>query len=204
MICPFAVWRPGPPNKVNPPSRWGKGAVLHSAEGSLIGAFDKLDSTTQVSWHFTVAVSGTIYQHYDTVRQCWHAHAAGNGPWLGIEHENEYTNGYPNHNPLNGAQLAATIRLLKWLRDAEGWPAVARKGELWEHNEIIGNATLCPSGRIPWPTIITALTQLPDYRDFAPAADSVSHFLRNGISFSNLIPADRSVFLEVADLVRAA
>jgi hypothetical protein len=165
MICPFAIWRPGPVWKVNgadvgtPWPRSNTGAVLHSSEGNLAGAFRVLDGPAELSWHFTVAVDGTLFQHYDSRLQCWHAHAAGNVAYVGIEHENEYSNGSPNHWPITDAQVDTDRKLIRWLSTvAESW-APSRgypngRKTLWEHNEVPGNATACPSGRIRWADIL--------------------------------------------------
>jgi hypothetical protein len=162
VIAPFAIWYPGLLAKTNVGARRSKGAVLHSAEGSLNGAFGRLrDPNAQVSWHFTVALDGTIYQHYDSSIQCWHAHAAGNVNYVGIEHENAYTLGHPNHDPETDAQLNADVQILEWLSSGENWDGYQRREELWEHNEIPGNWTDCPSGRIRWGDIAVIVAPVP-------------------------------------------
>lgn len=163
MIVPWAIWYPGPAEKVNTYQRWGKGAVLHSSEGSLNGALGRLrDPAAEVSWHFTNALDGRLYQHYDTKKQCWHAHANGNVRYIGIEHENAYTNGKPNHDPITDAQLQTDINLLREIGADEGWSQFALRDTLWEHNWIPGNSTICPSGRIRWDELIAALSPQKD------------------------------------------
>src|SRR3954454_17405963 len=90
--CPFAVRHDGPATKVDGGWRTGLGAVLHSADGSLEGAFGELakvsgakPSDWQKSWHFTVDDSG-IFQHYPLEAQTWHAGPAANPYYVGIEH----------------------------------------------------------------------------------------------------------------------
>lgn len=175
MIIPWATWYPGPTDKINTGARWGKGAVLHSSEGSLDGALRRLmDPTAEVSWTFTNALDGRLFQHYNTLAQCWHAHAYGNVRFIGIEHENAYTNGRPNHDPITDAQLATDIRLLREIGEAEGWDGYVLRDTLWEHNWIPGNSTQCPSGRIRWDELIAGL---------APSKDTpltIGVYLRNG------------------------
>lgn len=150
---PGAIWRPGPAWKTNGAPRHGKGIILHSAEGSLGGAFGQLDGPIELSWPFTNDLDGTLYQHYEIEAQCWHAHAA-NGVYVGVEHPNEYTNGHPNHNPFTPAQVATDNALIAWLAALEAWPGWIRRQTLWEHNEADSVPTNCPSGRVPWAQIV--------------------------------------------------
>ncbi len=147
----------GPHAKQNAFARSGRGAVLHSAEGSLSGALGILDGPREVSWHFTVALDGTLYQHYDTIASCWHAHAIGNVNYIGVEHENAYTDGQPNHEPFTDAQVNTDVRLLQWLNEGP----YALHSTLWEHNWIPGNPTSCPDGRVPWEKIMAELNPQP-------------------------------------------
>ena len=83
-----------------------------------------------------------------------------NRRFWGIECEG----GGPNNmgEPLTALQLAALIGVVKWLwANHTPYPFERRVGA-WEHNEMTryGSApTSCPSGRIPWDTIITALQE---------------------------------------------
>lgn len=158
MICPFATQAPAPLSKTNPGPRAGRGAVLHSAEGSISGLINRVkDAGSGVSWHFSVALDGTIFQHYDTDKQCWHAHASGNVSFIGVEHENAYTNGAPNHDPETDAQVEADVKLLEWLNEGP----YQRQVSLWEHHELPGNSTTCPNGRIRWDDILAGLNPVP-------------------------------------------
>lgn len=160
-LIPGLIWSSGPFPKVNAGSLQRKGAVLHSSEGSLNGAMGRLAGPAQVSWHVTIDVDGTGYQHYEIDKQCWHAKAEGNVNYLGIEFPNQYTNGSPDHRPLTQAQVNKAIEVLKFVFDL--WGLRARRitsdflKTLWEHNEVPGNATACPSGRIPWDAIVAGL-----------------------------------------------
>ena len=87
-----AIQRPAPVNKTGGYS-WGNhrdgiGAVVHSAAGSLAGAFSRLDGAASVSWHFTVAQDGQVHQHYEDITlACWHAREVANRRHVGIECE---------------------------------------------------------------------------------------------------------------------
>ncbi len=189
MICDFAIQHLGPPQKKNQGARSGRGVVMHSAEGSLEGTLKVLDSvSSQVSWHFTVALDGTLYQHYDTTIQAWHAHSVGNINYVGVEHENAYTDGHPNHDSFSAAQVATDIRLLKWLHDNEGWDGYDRRIFLWEHNEVPGNNTVCPSARVPWLVIMAGLV-MPSPTPTPPAQPTEMQALRALVRAGSIIAA---------------
>ncbi len=154
------------------------GEVKHSAVGFLPAIFSQLDGPTQVSWHFSIAFNGTIYQHYPVAGICWHA---GSARWnidtVGIEHEG----GAPgNENePLTVAQTVATTQLTAWLAEQFGrtggyarYPAAAQWW-LLEHRQI--HATACPSGRIPWDAILQALSGPVEPPAGLPTVAQVAH-----------------------------
>ena len=157
MRYPGADWRPGPSKKQGYPgvtSRAGKGAVLHSMEGSLAAALGELDRPErQASWHFSNPRVGRLLQHYEVEAVAWHAGPVANKLYVGIEHE-----GIAGQ-PLTSDQVTNDVGLLKWLSGQEQWPGFARYQTLFEHNEFM--ATACPSGRIPWAEVIARLTQTP-------------------------------------------
>lgn len=149
MRYPAAIWRPGPAQKQNSVPRNGKGAVLHSMEGSLASALAELDRPSrQASWHFSNGKNGLL-QHYEIEAATWHAGPSANPYYIGIEHEGKAG------EPLTELQIAQDIGLLRWLAQVEGWPGFTRHVTLFEHNEFM--QTSCPSSRIPWARIIAAL-----------------------------------------------
>lgn len=202
--CPFALWYPGPTDKVNPWPRIGKGAVLHSAEGSLGAALARLEDDAlpapgqpdlRVSWHFTVALDGTILQHYELEAQTWHATATGNPYYVGIEHEGSVATG-----PETDAQVQSDIRLCRWIASVDGWPAFTRDGDgrtLWEHNQLF--ATACPSGRIRWPDILKELNMpTPDVNATIAALVSAAQFVRMNWNLGDLSDGDKAAIRWVA------
>jgi len=132
--------------------RHGKGAVVHSAEGSLEGAFSVLRGPRQASWHFSVAKDGRVFQHYLLNVWTWHAGPA-NDRYAGVECEGVAG------EALTEAQLAALVGLLRWIAEQESWPGFVRGQTLFEHNEFM--ATACPSGRIPWDAVIARCRGAP-------------------------------------------
>jgi N-acetyl-anhydromuramyl-L-alanine amidase AmpD len=118
-------------------------------EGSLASAFGVLSATErQVSWHFSMARDGALWQHYPVSAQTWHARS-GNVRYLGVEHEGVAG------EPWTDAQVEADVRLLLWLDEG---PYV-RGTTLMEHREI--SATACPSGRVRWDDILAGLEGTP-------------------------------------------
>jgi N-acetylmuramoyl-L-alanine amidase len=171
---PWAVWRPGPPSKrgyggvTSNSLDWKEGEVKHSAEGSLAAMFAVLDSDRQASWHFSLPKAGPVrvYQHYELEDICWHCglpgdmrhdtSLIGNITLIGEEHEGRLS------EPLTPWQLENTILLSRELRarcPAIGRRPPALRANLWEHNWL--SSTACPSGRIPWASIIPALSIPP-------------------------------------------
>ena len=142
-----------------------EGEVKHSAEGPLASLFHELDRPDRTaSWTFSLAQDGLVYQHYPLEWRAWHAGVMGdrrfdtsligNLTLVGEEHEG----GGPNNpsEPLTELQRASSIRLTRDVRRLcphIGPPAL--RVNLWEHNWL--SPTSCPSGRIPWPQILTAL-----------------------------------------------
>ncbi len=150
--CDFAERVDGAAGKVNPGTLYATGAVLHSAEGpedSMISIVQSLHSG--VSWHFSVMKDGRLLEHYPIEAKCWHAHAVGNEHYIGIEHEGVAG------EPETDEQVGTDIRLLAWLGETLSWSGFERGVQLWEHHEVPGNATACPSGRIRWDDIIVGL-----------------------------------------------
>ncbi len=176
--CPFAKVVIGGPGKWNQGALHATGAVLHSAEGYLGHILAEVQGPVQLSWHFTVGYDGALFEHYPIETKCWHAHAAGNEHYLGIEHEGVAG------EPETDAQVATDIRLLAWLGQTLGWPGFERGVQLWEHHEVPGNATACPSDRIRWGSILDGLQPAP-----APVIDGIGVVLDDGTDIGNILPA---------------
>ena len=150
-LLPGSASKSGYPNKGN---REGKGVVVHSAEGwrpSMESGL--LNPSLAKSWHFSVYLDGHVQQHYPLETMTWHAKTPANYNYAGIECE-----GIAG-TPVGGVQLDSLVNLLKWQREQEGWTETKRGVTLWEHNEFV--ATACPSGRIPWDTILAEMAVAP-------------------------------------------
>jgi N-acetyl-anhydromuramyl-L-alanine amidase AmpD len=122
-----------------------EGVVLHSAEGHFSAGNTPIGLmvSRDVSWHFTVFEDGRVQQHFPLSASCWHSGGlhGENRRLIGVEHEGVGT-------PLTAPQLASSLVLVRWLAEVCGWGPLARRVNLWEHNEI--SSTTCPNGRIPW------------------------------------------------------
>lgn len=187
---PGAEWRPGPEwkqgydffgGRVN--HNLGKGVAGHSAEGSYQGCLAVLDGPRQASWTLTFRKVGPPVQHYDLNAITWHCgrygdaggQVAGNGCLLGVECEGKAG------EPLTQNQVNELTAFLKWYWKVHelGEPSRPDKeqtfpylpiprildDELWEHNEI--SSTDCPSGRIPWQTLIEGMTMASQTEEWA-------------------------------------
>lgn len=144
MICPFAIWEPGPTANTYAGDNPGTGVVLHSAEGRWSDTYRPPDTMKQqgVSWHFTVEQDGSLWQHMPMTARAWHAGSTyGNFNLIGIEHEGV------KGEPLTPLQLQASVRLVKWIAGERGWKPERGK-TLFEHREL--SQTTCPNDRIPW------------------------------------------------------
>ena len=200
---PFCIKRPGPLNKRGYdgiPTRTlaeVEGEVKHSMEGYMAGAEGRLmapltsDPYTQASWHISVPKLGPPVQYYPLEATCWHAglpgdrrfdtSLVGNLTLIGEEHEDAPT------NVLNADQIHWSSEISKAVRSL--CPRVAAKPpalgvNLWEHRML--SATSCPSGLIPWPTILAALkeeemalTQAEFNKMFLEAAKSLKYPARD-------------------------
>ena len=168
-VCPFAAWRPGPPEKVHgviAPT----GITGHSAVGYRYGLYDVLDSPyVPWGWQFSVFYDGAIEQHYDTTALVWHGHASSEFA-IGIEHEGGFS---PEDEPLRPAQLASSIRLMQWIGKEHGFPLKrSQPGRtLHEHNEFANKP--CPSNRIPWELYEEAEVPAGDATPFVTARESL-------------------------------
>lgn len=148
-----------------------EGEVKHSAEGHLEALLGELDRPSrQASWHFSVAKSGVVYQHYPIFGEgsvTWHCGLPGDRSFdtsfignITLVGE-EYEGGGPNSpgEPLTESQYAASLRLSRDIRALcphVGASPPALRRSLWEHNWL--SSTSCPSGRIPWDRLVQDLT----------------------------------------------
>lgn len=139
-----------------------EGEVKHSMEGRLAGALAVLDGPRQASWTFSLPNSGPPLQHYPLEVITWHAGLAGdrrtdtsllgNLTLIGEEHED-----WPD-NKLTPNQIHWTTEISKFVRancPVVGAAPPTLRRNLWEHRWL--SATSCPSGLIPWTTIIEGL-----------------------------------------------
>lgn len=144
-------------------------------------------------------LDGDFYQHYPLTARCWHATAA-NFDYFGIEDEgvgDKSLNPVPDPT-LSEHQIQNAVRAIKDLEIYTGkkasrfWPS-DQFLSLCEHNEVIrigGTATACPSGRIPWQTILTRLETMPTDQDEINALLALAHFIRNGWNLNALSDFD--------------
>jgi hypothetical protein len=166
----WAEWVPNPNmnlesphNKVHPGVNAGKnGIACHSMEGWLRGAkfipraFAPFPpATNDLSNMFTLAVDGSLYQHYPVTSKCWcSGNLEANSTTWSVEAEGTAI------SPLSISQRQTMLRLFgEWeshtgLKATRGdghevmWWAYRLSPEdrtIWQHNEIA--ATACPSGR---------------------------------------------------------
>lgn len=177
--APFATRRNGPAWKVGyscagetGPKR---GDVKHSAEGGWGGIHSVLSGSRQASWHFTVGYD-RVEQHYPISAHCWHAGdtdndggVAANIDLVGIEHLGVAG------EPLTPYQVKMTVEISRFCAKQsgrsryerfDGWSPDERG--LWllvEHNEVSNQPTDCPSGRVPWASILQQLEEGEDMAD---------------------------------------
>lgn len=164
MITPdgwfdWAIKHPGPQAK----SGYGglkdsdaQGVVYHSAEGyraTLLALVDNMQR--EASWTASNMKNGDFIQHYPATRIVWtNGSKQANILYRGIESEGMAG------EPLTDAQVANLTRCAQDMAEFFNWPAIERKAQLWEHNEMkpLGSLpTACPSGRIPWDKVLGGL-----------------------------------------------
>lgn len=180
----WAERRPGPPDKVYTQRNTAEWFLPHSAVGYYNGWASRLFDISRLadgsftpnaaaSVHGWVEQDGRVYQHYPFTASCW---ASGNRipNTRGIAFE--HAGGPPSNlsEPLTPEQVDADVRILKelavwaqrpagyWQRNPDARPAGKT---LWEHNEMVAfgsAATACPSGRVPWDTILKRLATEDD------------------------------------------
>lgn len=171
----WAIRTPGPMRKVNkdtngtPLFNTAQGIFLHSAEGYKDNLLD-LAVNGPLSWHLSNCIDGELHQHYPLTVQTWHASAA-NPRYIGMEDEGvgDIKLGRPDPT-LYPLQIDNAVRVIKELSEWRRWTpkrpvsATDTTHTLWEHTEVPrigGSGTACPSGRIPWDTILARLAVPP-------------------------------------------
>lgn len=147
--------------------------MIHSAEGSLAGAFSVLDGPRQASWHFFVTKTGEVYQHVDTDEIAWtNGSREANTKFWGIECEGVVG------EALTEPQFQALVQVVRWLWATHQVGAAVRQETLFEHREMTrfgAPATSCPSGRIPWAALINEL------EDDMPTAEEIRAIVREEV-----------------------
>jgi len=163
-------WLPGATRRDAPASKHGyggvpepqakQGVVFHSMEGSLAAALGELDKLSrQASWTFSNPKSGPMLQHYPVGFHTWASGSdVANVRFTSVEHEGVAG------ELLTSSQVANDVALLKWMGLDWKRPTTAGdlKATLYEHRECVrfgSAATACPSGRIPWHGILSALQE---------------------------------------------
>ena len=168
----------GPPGKVNGGRNGGRGMICHSAEGYRTILREILFGPRRASWGASNLVDGQFIQHYPVWAQTWTSGA-----------------GFPNNNffttenegvagiALTQPQIDNLIRAGRELRELQGWTprrptSIYDLGaSLYEHNECVrwgAEYTSCPSGRIPWLTVIKGMENQMD----APTKDEFGALFR--------------------------
>lgn len=157
--CPFAVREPGYPQahgyrgEQEPGHK--AGTVYHSAEGHISTMRAIIAQAGEPSWTFSNPKTGRLIQHYGVGSHTWANGSLGaNVRYVSCESEGVAG------EPLTDSQVQNLIDLTRWLKKRFGWTGLERGVELWEHRELA--QTACPSGRIPWATIIAGAQEDED------------------------------------------
>lgn len=157
----------GPVVKTNGGRNTMIGFVAHSAEGWERTMRDYVaDVNVRKSWHFSNLRDGRLLQHYPVTAQCWTSGSGfPNNNFVSMESEGLST------QPLNEAQLANVVLVIKALSVFTNRPTVERTTEVKahtlmvvEHNECTkwgSLATSCPSGRYNWELIMNEVNAPP-------------------------------------------
>lgn len=152
------------------------GAVYHSAEGSIATMRSILASYGEPSWTFSNPKVGRLIQAYPVGYHTWaNGSLSANVRYVSCESEGVAGDG------LTPSQVQNLIDLTCWLKRRFGWTGLARRVELWEHNELA--QTACPSGRIPWDKIVAGareeddeVTALEEVRQLRKEVEAVNAF----------------------------
>lgn len=141
---PVTLWRPASPANY----RRGRSArinfvIIHTVEGSALGAVSWFQNPiSQVSAHFVVAHSGTIYQGVAESDTAWHAGWI-NSASIGIEHE-----GYAHRNTWTDAQYRASAAITRYVCARYGVPR--DRQHILGHREVRGATHTDPGEFFNW------------------------------------------------------
>jgi len=148
----WGIKYPGPTNKKEPGKNLSLGIVFHSMEGWLSGSLAELAKPERsASWLFSVALDGTLYQHYPVTVSCW---ASGNY-FANTRYWSIETEGV-QPTPVNGPQSETLRRIIAEWEDYSGLVANRLAGNtqtLFLHREVAtivspnAGGTACPSQR---------------------------------------------------------
>lgn len=140
----WAIRHPGPDTKQYAVQNAFHGIVCHSMEGWLAGSLAELEKLSRnASWHFSIALDGTLYQHYPITASCWASgNYIANTTYVAVECEGRGVDG-----PLTELQIITMQNLLRELNFTI--PGV----DIFQHNEVAtrwspnAGPTACPSNR---------------------------------------------------------
>lgn len=141
---PSTLWRPASPANY----RRGRNArinfvIIHTVEGSALGAVSWFQNPrAEVSAHFVVAHSGTIYQCVAESNTAWHAGWI-NDASIGIEHE-----GYAGRNTWTDAQYRASAAITRYVCARYGVPR--DRQHILGHREVRGATHTDPGPFFNW------------------------------------------------------
>jgi N-acetyl-anhydromuramyl-L-alanine amidase AmpD len=128
--------------------------VIHTVEGSATGAVSWFKNcASNVSAHYVVAYSGTIYQCLNDGNIGWHA-----GNWyfnqhsIGIEHE-----GWTYQNNWTDAQYKASAKLTRWICLTYGIPM--DRSHIIGHKEVPGATHTDPGPYFNWTYYMSLVKQ---------------------------------------------
>lgn len=154
---PDATWIPAECFAIPTGKRVIMAAILHSADGTLVGDLAQLTGDHGVSAHYYVARSGRVWQMVLERNIAWHAGAVRKPTWnnahtIGIEQEHvDHREDWPD------TQLLAVARLVNHIR--------VRRGPI----PLLGHADVAsPPGRkqdpadYPWAELHVAIMRLAD------------------------------------------
>ena len=167
--CPFAIRRDGPSNKHGysfaPSPSPKRGIVPHSMEGTLAGAFGRLDSQVQprVAWQFSIAKDGTLYQHYEVSANCWGSGDTDDdgGVRANIDLDSCEFEGVRGETLLL-PQVVTFANLYIWEEEEHNFLPYQTWLTVYEHKWVSDSPTSCPSNRIPHDLVIATINELKE------------------------------------------
>jgi N-acetyl-anhydromuramyl-L-alanine amidase AmpD len=165
--------------------------------GTVAGALSWFKNcNAQVSAHFTISESGTIYQSVRTAYKAWHAGAYGttnNARSIGVEHDATVTDPGRWNTP---SMLIASTNLANHICDMYGINKQRTYGPygITGHNDMPNTNTSCP-GPLPWNTWFEYLGgQTEDYTPTPTFPSNYQHGVPSPVSFQWSSDIDGSSF----------